>query len=558
MANDNQGRLLGFGVAGLVLGPAVVTIFVSLPSLVPQALIITAIVLALLGVAVARKGWRQVATSDRATLLALALYAAAAVQGAAVALARGNDKALIAGQFLAMILLPLGAAAALGLQRQGRWRPFATGLVAAAVAGGLVQLIRTVPAAITGPPGLRLMLPNGGSFSGVAPLALFLAVALAGGGDRRARVLAWCAAAVMLSIILGSGIRSQWLVLPAGAATYVALVAGRARLFSRRTIATVAPVVLVLGAAAALTTWWWLKPRPSLVPEAPASGVARPGDPIAFALPGGGRDAVRVEGVLTCRAPGYVSLTALDAQGSPGRGPMDQFGVAAAVAAEFQMVVVPRPGATRLALEFEEPQNLGCTASRLTAVELWPPVLAKSMARLTALVHRPPDPGAGAAPEAFAQDASIAFRLRETRAIASEIRRAAWPVWVLGRGLGARYAIDTLGYDSHGQVRRFNSPNYIHNFYLFLPFKLGLVGTVEVLAALGIWVWVAVAGARARPLGSSDRRFFAAAAASWITYILWSAAAPEILDFRMAAIWGMLAATTAAVRKSADAPPTTA
>ena len=222
------------------------------------------------------------------------------------------------------------------------------------------------------------------------------------------------------------------------------------------------------------------------------------------------------------------------------------------------MVVVPRPGATRLALEFEDPQNLGCTASRLTAVELWPPVLAKSMARLTALVHRPPDPGAGAAPEAFAQDASIAFRLRETRAIASEIRRSAWPIQLLGHGLGARYAIDTLGYDSHGQVQRFNSPNYIHNFYLFLPFKLGLVGTVEVLAALGIWVWVAVAGARARPLGTWDRRYFAAAAASWITYILWSAAAPEILDFRMAAIWGMLAATTAAARKSADAPPTPA
>jgi hypothetical protein len=294
------------------------------------------------------------------------------------------------------------------------------------------------------------------------------------------------------------------------------------------------------------------------VPEAPASGVARTGEPIAFTLPPGTHGAVRVGGTLTCQAAGYVSLAALDAQGAPSRGPIDQIGVVGAVAAEFQVVVVPQPGAARLVLQLTDPQNLGCTASRLRAEVLWPPVLARSVARLAALVHRPPDPGAGSAPEAFAQDASIAFRLRETRAIASEIRRSAWPVWVLGRGLGARYAIDTLGYDSHGQVQRFNSPNYIHNFYLFLPFKLGLLGSVEVLAALAIFVWVAAKGARERPVGTADRRFFAAAAASWITYILWSAAAPEILDFRMAAIWGMLAAATAAGRKSADTRPTRA
>ena len=59
-------------------------------------------------------------------------------------------------------------------------------------------------------------------------------------------------------------------------------------------------------------------------------------------------------------------------------------------------------------------------------------------------------------------------------------------------------------------------------------------------------------------MGTADRLFFAGAAASWITYILWSAAAPEILDFRMAAIWGMLAAATAVARKCGDARPTRA
>ncbi len=558
MTKDNQGRLVGVAVAGVVLCPAVVTRFASPPALVLQAATITAIILALLGVSVAAKGWRRILTMDRLTLLALVLYSAAAVQGAAVALARGNNTALIAGQFLSMILLPLGAAAALGLLRQGGWRPFATGLVAAVGTGGLVQLIMTVPTAINGPPGFRLMLPNSGSFAGVAPLALFLAAALARGGGRRARALLWAVGAVMLAIILGTGIRSQWLVLPAGIAAYAVLAAGRARLLSRRTLVIAGPVIFVLGAGVAATTWWWSKSRPSLLPAAPASGVARAGEPIVFALPGPIRGAVRVEGTLPCQAPGYAYLSVLGGQGSSVPGPMRQFGVTGVGASEFQMVVAPQPAERKLILQLTDPQDLGCTASRLRAEVLWPPALATLGDRLAALVHRPPDPGAGSAPEAFAQDASIAFRLRETRAIVSEIRRAAWPVWVLGRGLGARYSIDTLGYDSHGQVQRFNSPNYIHNFYLFLPFKLGLVGTVEVLAALGIWLWVAVAGARMQPVGTAVRLFFAGAAASWITYILWSAAAPEILDFRMAAIWGMLAAATAAGRKSADTRPTRA
>jgi hypothetical protein len=256
MTKDSQGRLVGVAVAGMVLGPAVVTRFAPPPALVLQAATVTAITLALLGVSVAAKGWRRILTMDRLTLLALALYGAAAVQGAVVALARGNNTALIAGQFLSMILLPLGAAAALGLLRQEGWRPFATGLVAAAGLGGLVQLVLTVPTAINGPPGFRLMLPNGGSFAGVAPLALFLAAALARGGGRRLRVLVWATGAVMLAIILGTGVRSQWLVLPAGVATYAVLAAGRARLLSRRTLVIAGPVIFVLCAGAIFATWW--------------------------------------------------------------------------------------------------------------------------------------------------------------------------------------------------------------------------------------------------------------------------------------------------------------
>ena len=65
MTKESQARLVGVAVAGLVLGPALVTAIASPPVLVLQAVTITAIVLALLGVSVAAKGWRRILTTDR-------------------------------------------------------------------------------------------------------------------------------------------------------------------------------------------------------------------------------------------------------------------------------------------------------------------------------------------------------------------------------------------------------------------------------------------------------------------------------------------------------------
>ncbi len=557
MNSGRHGYLVGAAAAALVVSPALAATLSSGRALVNEAAAITAIVVALLGAGLALRGWRRVLATDRPTLLALSLYGAAAAQGAVVALARGNEATLIAGQFLAMALLPLGAVAALGLLPPGGWRPFATGFVAAAGAGGFVQLVMTVPAAIDGPPGVRLLPAHGESFAGAAPLALFLAFALTRAGRAWARALAWAAGTVMLVLILGTGIRSQWLVLPAGIAAYALLAAGRERLLSRRTIAIAGPILLVLVAGGAAATWWWLKPRPSLLPAASTPAVVKAGEPILLPLPGTAPGVIRIRAVLTCQRAGYVSLVALQrpAPGGAGPGVARPFGVSGVVASDVAMVVALRPGTTDLALELADPQRLACTASRLRVEALWPPVLARFGDRVAASLERPPDPGAGPTAETFAQDASIAFRLREARAISQEIRHSGWPLRILGHGLGATYSIDTLGYDGRGRVQRFNRPNYIHNFYLFLPFKLGLLGSVEVLVALGLFVWVAAEGARGRPACAPDRHFFAAAAASWITYILWSAAAPEILDFRLAAIWGMLAATTASARESADPGP---
>jgi O-antigen ligase len=171
--------------------------------------------------------------------------------------------------------------------------------------------------------------------------------------------------------------------------------------------------------------------------------------------------------------------------------------------------------------------------------------LAEVVGGLAGMLHRPPDPGSGPTPGVAASDASIAFRFRETRAVVAAIKQVSWPWWLVGQGLGATFAFDTVGYDNRGNVVRYERPNYIHNFYLFLLFKLGVLGALAVLTALAMWTWTAAKGARAQPADTADRWFLAAAAAAWVTYIVWSVAAPEILDFRLAPVWGLLVALTA-------------
>ncbi|MFI5166637.1 MAG: hypothetical protein ACHQQS_08465 [Thermoanaerobaculales bacterium] len=556
MGRTKQSRLAAVAVAALVAAPALTTLAFGYV-LVAQAAAATAVVVVMLCGCVVSGGYRSIPKMDRPSLFALALYSAAALQGGVVALVRGNDATFMNGQLLSMILLPLGAVAAFGLWQRGEWRWFATGLLAVITTGGLIQLYRTIPIALTAPDGFRLLLPNTGTFAGIAPLGLFAAAALARREHRFSRLLAYLAAAVMLALVAGSGIRSQWLVLPFGVAAYAVLATGWARLFSRRVMVFVGPAVIVFVVGVGAATWWWLKPRPALIPAPSALASVRADTPLLLPLPGKHGEMVRIRGTLKCRSAGYVALIVLPHEPSTGAGAETtrQFGVSGEVASDIQVVLALQPGQTALVLKLLDPQNLGCAVSGIRVEELWPPALARLGDRVARLLNRPPDPSAGSAPEAFAGDASLAFRLREIRAIQSEFRRSGWPLQLFGHGLGATYSIDSLGYDSRGHVVRFGHPNYIHNFYLFLLFKLGLLGTIEVLAALALWVWVAARGAQQRLTDSADRHFFAAVAASWITYILWSAAAPEILDFRMAAIWGMLVATTASALRGTEGRP---
>ncbi len=542
-------RVVGIAAAAVVLAPFGTVTLTYRRALVVQAGLALAVVLLLGLLAMLRNGLRGVLRANGSVLLGVALYGAAALQGMIVAIVRGNDLTLAAGQFLAMGLLPLAALAAMGSSTPLEWHVFATGVVGGFTAGALIQVAVRGPATIGDPLGSHLVLPNAVSVSGAAPLVVLLALALTTSTAPLVRALAWLGAATATLIIFAAGIRSQWLVIPVGFAVFLGLGVGRTRLFSRRTISLWCTGLLALLVGVAAFLWWWNHPRPNL-----ASGHL---DSVLSAEQGGARatlppqfgGALRIRGTLTCRGHGCVFLRVRGASDPPTVAPQRVIPLVVAGLSPSNFLVVDRPrvGEKEILLDLEDPSKLGCRATSLVAEELTPGWAAELVGRLAGLLRRPPDPGAGPEPGAFAGDSSIAFRVRESRAVLAAVRGAS-PVWtVFGQGLGATYHFETVGYDNMGQIVRYDRPNYIHNYYLFLLFKLGALGSLAVLLALGMWVWATVAGARENPSGGSYRWFFSAAAAAWSMYIAWSVAAPEILDFRLAPIWGMLLASTAAV-----------
>ena len=546
-------RVVGLSIAAVILAPLLTATLPYRSSLVAQAALALAATLVLLSFAMIRKGRGERTAPPRPLLVGVVLYAAAALHGAVVALVRGNELTLIAGQLLAMGLLPLAAVAAFEFSPAIGWRSFASGLVGGVTASALIQLAVTGPANIGNPVGARLMLPNAVSAAGAAPLAFFLALALSRSGRPLTRTLTWAATGVIVLLIFGSGIRSQWVVMPVGVAAYLALGLGRARLFSRRAALGFGVASLFVACIAATAVWWWTRPRPNLVAGVLDSGVRGNGTAVAV-LPAEADGAIRVRGTLSCQGSGSVSVRVRGWGASSERcaDAKARLVVAGSAPARFQIVLRPRADERQLSVDLEDPEKLDCRSNSLAVEEIAPASAARLVGNIVGLFHRPPDPGAGSTAGAFAGDASIAFRLREASAVLAATRPGSWPSWVFGHGLGATFAFNTLGYDNRGNIVRYDRPNYIHNFYLFLLFKLGLLGTLEVLAALTLFVCVTVRGARAWPPGAPDRYFLAAAAAAWITYIAWSAAAPEILDFRFAPFWGVLIAITASVLQAGN------
>jgi len=526
----------------------------------------------LVAISVTAPGWYgRVKSAPRTLRAGVLCYSAAAVHGTAVALVRGNEVALLSGQLLSMALIP--AAAFAGFALPARHRPLTWGLVFGVTVGGMAQIVWWAWSLLGGQLVDRLALPNSVSFAGPALLALLLALGHTSAGERH-RLMAFLAAALTATIIVGSAIRGLWLVTVPTLMLYIVLWNGvRWVIWRRLLVAATIATGVVLGGDAALEHFL-STPRPSLFPDSPAAtlgaGTRVSGEPhqpavadarggVTLLLPHPERKPHSSAMFPVPRGGGYLLRARVQGRGTGHAilsggwyardGSRVEFRASIPADDEYHLVrrieVAPEGteavmvwwGSTRgSAGEWHISElslsRLGGPAVALALKQRW--MWRDRFASLVSIAS-------GGDPQQYP---AIAFRWTEAARVTDAFRTASWTDRLVGEGLGATVHLGVHGFDSRGQWVWYGDTNYIHNFYLFLLYKLGIVGTLLVLSALVLWAgWTL-----RRALGTDDREaraFLAAAASAWIGYCVWSLTSPEILDFRMAPLWGLLIAATA-------------
>lgn len=156
------------------------------------------------------------------------------------------------------------------------------------------------------------------------------------------------------------------------------------------------------------------------------------------------------------------------------------------------------------------------------------------------------DPGA---------DSAIAYRLAEARLVLDGWRQAGPARRIAGFGLGATIELPHATFDDEGRRAVAPRSSYIHNFYLFLLYKLGLGGAAALagLALITGWTVRSALSLRARPESSW---LLAGVGVALLAYLVWSLTSPEIYDFRIAPLWGaMLAACGRAAERGRSVGP---
>ncbi len=548
----------GIAAAGIFLVPVATVPMPIRAALVARAVAALALTLAAVAATVRLRGMRDgLVTARKPILLGLALNLAATCLATVVALARGNDPIRLAGQVLALGLVPLAAMTLLATTRDGHWRSLAGGVVAAFAVGAVVQLVVAVLWLNRTALGDRLVLPNGISFGGSAILALALAPCLIRGQGVVSRVLGLAVIPLAVALILLAGVRTHLVGLPIAAAVFsaVALVRGRRPLLWLGAMAAGATLLILLMCAA---VWlWWSAPRPVVPIERLPAGVlatpAQPNDPDragTFFTPLARlvtprNELVNVHGLIACESEAWVQLRLRRV--NPGR-PLHESSriwVRPSHASPLPFALLVSGDGDVLTLGASQIVGPPCRLVDVTADSLGSTTLAAVAEASWVALRRPPDPDPGAASNAFAGDASLAFRLKEARALIARIRTGSTLELLLGHGLGATFRIDAAGFDAMGVVVPFGETNFIHNLYLFLLFKLGAVGTTLYLAALVLWLLGTVSAALAFAPGSGERLFAAGAAAVWVSYAVMGVTAPHLITYSLTPVFGLLLAALA-------------
>ncbi len=546
-------------VASVILFPFATVGLDFRVSLVVQAVGITVIVMFSLVELTKKQGRRSLVNAPQEVIVGTMMMVAAIFLGVVVGLVQGNSAIVVAGQVVSMGLLP--AAVVGGLATWGgdcwesRWR---RGLLWGVALGSLLQIFWCSFSFFFLERPLNLFLPNSTSVTGPALMALSFSVSSLADEDRGHRRLAWLAGFLVVVVILGSNLRSLWALAP------LIIVVGvffRAR--SRgRSMWFELGVVIVVGIVFVGCTWWlnaWTRKeredvlRKSFCSLFPVEGTCSQGE---------------IEIVLREEAPFLVDASVelpeaeawrLNVQGhGEGKGNLvvalvffDGHGrvlqrvavpIEAGVKRESWIAVGSTPAGwveTRLRLSgWKNPMGEWHLEDIEISV-LESSILARLSNAMQRVEKRFSDAVYALRTGRINRDVTLGFRWFESRRVLEEFENSSWNERIFGHGLGATVLLDIDGFDNRGHWIHYDRVNYLHNWYLFLLFKLGIVGTFLVLGSLVVWIFWTVRSAR-RVSYPTRRAFLTTATGVWIVYLVWSVTSPEILDFRMAPLWGWL------------------
>jgi len=430
--------VLALAIGGIVAAPYATLTLPYRSALKTQASVVLAFALIPLVAGLLRRGWwRRILTAPRSIIVGIVMFVAATLLGTAVGLLRANDHAFVAGQLLSMGLLPLGVVAGLALAGGNLWRGYVLGIVGSVGVASCVHLGCWVFGAGVDPTYGRFFFSNKASPASPALIAVNLALAAALWDRRWVRWASLPAIVATLLLILGSAMRSLWLV--------------------------TAPSVIGVALA--------------------SSGLRR---------------------LATHRVTRRIALAALVAAAAF---------VGLAVLSRHSHENSPRSVFSRLAKE----------ASYLV-------IRARTLTQLVGGANQDPDN-------------PLAYRREETQFLLETFRCAPLPAELFGHGLGFTFTSKNLGYDEADGLAPGHPTNYIHNYYVFLLVKLGLFGGLAIVLALTLWTAWSLRAALACS-HEPAKTFLLAATAAWVAGLVWSLACPELVDFRMAPLWGYLLAAS--------------
>ena len=478
---------------------------------------------------------RAVREAPRAVRLGLLLYSAATIYGAAVGMALGNPIRYVVTQTASMLILPasfVGFCTGTRLNLKG----LATGLglggaVALAVHLGFLVAHRGEPS-VAGE-ALRLALPNDVSLTGVAVMATLMSLAW---WYEVRNVVAACAATASACLLVGSMSRGAWLV-SAGAIVLAWWLSSRRAWWTLALVAA-APLLCVaaLVAASSLVSGRGLSlvgPGLEVRPHGPGEqatdlkrNVVVTGRPVEIDFAASGSTSPRpvlfvearnTAGVVTSfnfRAP----TSCADCAGAR----FVQFLPPGTVRLDFW---VWQAGGNGEVLTLGARELPGALAGWLRTVDL------RLRTTATALTHP-------------AEDGTMQYRLSELAAVRRVWAAAPAVRRISGQGLGAVIEFPNSSWDNHGHRIVVPVASYLHNFYVFLGFKLGIAGLAALAGLLLVAGWSLSSAWVVRSHGGSA--LASAAAACWCAYLAWAVTSPEIINANTATFLGALVAASVA------------